>query len=432
MKLPSLKLAFSGAALVVGSNRQRTRYFQADRLETCRPDRCRRPYLNDEDLLPGPHVAFEFCALRCHERLLGPLVGSRNTCSGKSWESARISSQSVSKCLIWLQVSIFNVFVMAVVIYDFWVSFHPKSDKTNFHLISLVSGSGPSRKKVEKAGEPRGQRCGYCGIHWKYKDINGFWYHLHGIGSWASLKGSCFKWKWCHVLRCRTNWGSDWKSRGLNRFFTTSLKGNCLRMSAIILRIIKREAPLDGTRDTCLQLPSTAQCVIISMFHFSIPQVFQLIQWSKTMHLLLTLRSHKRFHRGRRGFGFGWQLCSQAWDQRVGDGTARLDGPNLASYDCGVPNLHHGIPWKCTVNKPTSKTLNKAKSHNARCFWPFQEAETDVQMEARRQLTHRAQYRTRFPILLWPQHLFPQGKAISKTNWASTSRFRGRWLVQAV
>lgn len=123
-------------------------------------------------------------------------------------------------------------------------------------------------------------------------------------------------------------------------------------MSAIILRIIKREAPLDGTRDTCLQLPSTAQCVIISMFHFSIPQVFQLIQWSKTMHLLLTLRSHKRFHRGRRGFGFGWQLCSQAWDQRVGDGTARLDGPNLASYDCGVPNLHHGIPWKCTVNKP--------------------------------------------------------------------------------
>lgn len=65
-------------------------------------DRCRRPYLNDEDLLPGPHVAFEVCGLPCHERLLGPLVGSRNTCSGKSWASARISSESVSNCFDFL------------------------------------------------------------------------------------------------------------------------------------------------------------------------------------------------------------------------------------------------------------------------------------------------------------------------------------------
>lgn len=44
---------------------------------------------------------------------------------------------------------------MAVVIYDFWVSFHPKSDKTNFHLISLVSGKRPIEKE---SGKKRGNR----------------------------------------------------------------------------------------------------------------------------------------------------------------------------------------------------------------------------------------------------------------------------------
>ena len=47
-----------------------TRYFQGHRLETCRPDRCGRPYLNDVDLLPGPYVAFEHCAVRCQAHVV--------------------------------------------------------------------------------------------------------------------------------------------------------------------------------------------------------------------------------------------------------------------------------------------------------------------------------------------------------------------------
>lgn len=133
-------------------------------------------------------------------------------------------------------------------------------------------------------------------------------------------------------------------------------------MSAIILRIIKREAPSDGTRDTCLQAPSTAQCVIISMFHFSIPQVFQLIEWSKTTHLLYCLLfvvisgfTGEGVPRNMAQLFWFWhrmtvvqpglRSTSWRWYGKVG----RLNSCELRRP---FPNLHHGIPWKCTVDKP--------------------------------------------------------------------------------
>lgn len=129
-------------------------------------------------------------------------------------------------------------------------------------------------------------------------------------------------------------------------------------MSAIILRIIKREAPLDGTRDTCLQAPSTAQCVIISMFHFSIPQVFQSGAKLRTYCLLFVVISGFTGEGVPRNmaqlFWFwhrmtvvqpGLRSTSWRWYGKVG----RL---NSCELRLPFPNLHHGIPWKCTVNKP--------------------------------------------------------------------------------
>ena len=278
-----------------------------------------------------------------------------------------------------------------------------------------MSGKRPIEKE---SGKKRGTAGTTMWVLWNPLKVQRYqwvlvspsWYRLRFFLSIS--KGSCFKWKWCHVLRCRTNWGSNWKSRGLNRFFTTFLKGNCLRMSAIILRRIKREAPLDGTRDTCLQAPFTAQCVIISMFHFSIPQVFQLIQWNKTTHLLLTVGSHHRFHKGKASLETWPSFLALSSDDSC---AARLEINELAmvrqgwtfeSCELQLPfpqsppwNIME-MPWKCTVNKPHQRHWTRQRvtiCHNARCFWHFQEAETDVQMEARRQLTHGAQYRTRFP-----------------------------------
>lgn len=149
-----------------------------------------------------PMLPSKFYAVRCHERLLGPLVGNRQTCSGKSWESARISSQSVSNCF-GCRFRVFSMFFHGSYNHGFWVSLHPKSDKTNFHLISLVSGKRPIEKE---SGKKRGTAGTTMWVLWNPLKVQRYqwvlvspsWYRLRFFLSiW---KGSCFKWKWCHAL----------------------------------------------------------------------------------------------------------------------------------------------------------------------------------------------------------------------------------------
>lgn len=92
------------------------------------------------------------------------------------------------------------------------------------------------------------------------------------------------------------------------------------------------------------------------VFHFSIPLVFQLIQWNKTTHLLLTLGSHNRFHKGKASLETWPSFLALASDDSC---AARLEINELAMVrqgwtleSCELQLPYHGMPWKCTINKP--------------------------------------------------------------------------------